>query len=38
MIESAVEKFSSLKESENPHVAQEAKNALADLAWAKAAL
>lgn len=37
-IDDAVKKFEPLKESENPLVVQEAKNALADLAWARAAL
>lgn len=37
-IKEALAKYASLKESENPLVVQEAKNALADLAWAKAAL
>ena len=37
-IDEAVKKFAPLKESENPLVVQEAKNALADLAWARAAL
>lgn len=37
-IKDAIAKFVSLKDSENPLVVQEAKNALADLAWAKAAL
>jgi len=37
-ITTAESKYASLKESKNPLVAQEAKNALADLAWAKATL
>ena len=37
-IKDAISKYAPLKESENPLVMQEAKNALADLAWAKAAL
>lgn len=37
-IDDAVRKFAPLKDSENPLVVQEAKNALADLAWARAAL
>ena len=38
MIDSAVGKYESLKESKDPRVAQEAKNSLADLKWTKAAL
>ena len=37
-INEVIAKYASLKESENPLVVQEAKNALADLAWAKAGL
>jgi len=37
-IESAIEKYAPLAESAEPRVAQEAKNALADLKWALAAL
>lgn len=37
-IDSAISRYASLKESENPLVVQEAKNSLADLAWAKAGL
>ena len=38
MIEGAISKYASLKESEDPRVAQEAKNAIADLLWTQAAL
>jgi len=38
MVESAISKYGSLAESEDPRVAQEAKNALADLKWTLAAL
>ena len=38
MIEGAIAKYASLKESEDPRVAQEAKNAIADLQWTHAAL
>jgi len=38
MIESAISKYSSLVESKDPRVAQEAKNSLADLKWTHAAL
>lgn len=38
MIESALSRFASLKESENPLVVQETKNAIADLMWTKAEL
>lgn len=38
LIKSAISKYASLKESADPRVAQEAKNALADLIWAEAAL
>lgn len=37
-IESVVEKYASLKGSADPKVVQEAKNALADLAWVKAGI
>lgn len=37
-IDEASKKYAFLKEAEDPRIAQEAKNALADLAWAKAAL
>lgn len=37
-IDKAVSEYASLKDSANPLVVREAKNALADLAWAKAAL
>lgn len=37
-IDKALERYAPLKESDDPRVVQEAKNALADLAWAKAAL
>jgi len=38
MIESAISKYGSLVESKDPRVVQEAKNALADLKWTRAAL
>lgn len=38
LIEKAIEKFSSLKESSDPRIVQEAKNALAELKWAQADL
>lgn len=38
MIDSALSRYAKLKESENPLVVQEAKNALADLMWTKADL
>ena len=38
MLESAISKYAPLKESEDPRVAQEAKNAIADLQWTQAAL
>ena len=38
MLESAISKYAPLKESEDPRVAQEAKNAIADLLWTQAAL
>jgi hypothetical protein len=37
-IELAIEKASDLKKSENPLVAQEAKNCIADLTWTLAVL
>lgn len=38
MLEGAISKYAPLKESEDPRVAQEAKNAIADLQWTLAAL
>jgi len=38
MIDSAISKFASLAEAKDPRVSQEAKNALADLKWTRAAL
>jgi len=38
MIESAISKYGSLVEAKDPRVVQEAKNALADLKWTRAAL
>ncbi len=38
MIDREIKKYADLKTNENPYIAQEAKNALADLTWAKAAL
>ena len=38
MLESAISKYAPLKESVDPRVAQEAKNAIADLQWTQAAL
>ena len=38
MIESALSKYDSLRDSPDARVAQEAKNAIADLKWTQAAL
>ena len=38
VLQNAIEKYSSLKQSEDPNIAQEAKNALADLKFCEAAL
>ena len=37
-MEEALKKYSSLKQSADPRVAQEAKNALADIKWSMASL
>lgn len=38
VLEKAIEKYSELKQSQNPNIAQEAKNALADIKWSEATL
>lgn len=38
VLEKAIEKYSELKQSKNPNIAQEAKNALADIKWSEATL
>lgn len=38
MLEKAIEKYAELKQSKNPNIAQEAKNALADIKWSEATL
>ena len=38
ILEKAIEKYIDLKQSDNPNVAQEAKNAIADIKWSEATL